>query len=165
LQGRDAEALFLLARVYERLGRIDDSQKTMSEAVRLSPRVERWRNQPLPKLERLRTSADLPSVEWTPSRLARRAKGQDVDLWVESVQKLVDSELYGEAMGQLQEITRVFPASSDAHLLKAQIYFRQRDYDRALEEVDATLRLEPGDTAALKLKKDLEVQSPTPRNP
>jgi tetratricopeptide (TPR) repeat protein len=164
LQGRDAEALFLLARVYERLGRSEESQRTMSQAVRLSQRVDRWWNQPLPKLERLRTAADLPSVEWTPARLARRAKGQDVDQWVESVQKLVDSELYGEALGQLQEMTRVFPVSSDAHLLKAQIYFRQRDYDRAVEEINATLRLEPGDTAALKLKKDLEDQSPSLRN-
>jgi tetratricopeptide (TPR) repeat protein len=76
LRGRDSEALFLLGRTYEKLGRIDDSQKQITQATRLSQRVERWLTQPLPKLERFATTTTFRSHEevWNDQRLARRAR-------------------------------------------------------------------------------------------
>src|SRR5262249_17377480 len=94
LQGRDGEAFFLVGRASERLGRKDESQRMIAQAIRLSPRVERWSNQPLPNLQRLRIQFDItdlrlsqPNGIWTDKRLARRAGGQDVAAWLESVQK------------------------------------------------------------------------------
>lgn len=143
LQGRDAEAMFLLARSYERAGRVDEAQKTMAQATRLSTRVERWQTQPPTKLERLRDLQDplpLRASEgfhlWTGDRLARRAKGRDVNAWLESVQTQIDSQMYGDAIRDLQNAFVVFPNSSDAHLLLAQVYQGQKNYDGALNEIE-----------------------------
>ncbi len=63
LRGRDSEALFLLGRTYEKLGRVEESQKLIAQATRLSQRVERWLNQPLPKLERFVTTTSFRTHE------------------------------------------------------------------------------------------------------
>jgi tetratricopeptide (TPR) repeat protein len=127
LRGRDSEALFLLGRAYERQGRIDESQKLIAQATRLSQRVGRWLTQPIPRLERLSTTATLRNSNeiWTDARLARRARGQNVTSWLESIQNKIDSNLYGEAIRELQDVIRVFPDSSDARSLLDEVNQRR----------------------------------------
>jgi tetratricopeptide (TPR) repeat protein len=150
LQGRDAEALFLLGRSYERLGRTEDGQKTIAVATRLSPRVERWLAQPLPKLDRLCITPNTSSLNapgatriWTQDRLARRAKGQELSAWMEFVQSQADSQMYGDAIRELKELMLVYPSSSDAHILMGEIYDRQKNYDQAVVEYDLSIALRP----------------------
>jgi tetratricopeptide (TPR) repeat protein len=127
LRGRDSEALFLLGRTYERQGRIDESQKLIAQATRLSQRVGRWLTQPIPRLERLSTTATLRNSDeiWTDARLARRARGQNVTSWLESIQNKIDSNLYGEAIRELQDVIRVFPDSSEARSLLDEVNQRR----------------------------------------
>lgn len=127
VRGRDSEALFLLGRSFERLGRIDESQRAMAQAARLSQRVERWLNQPVPDLDRLAMSTTFPSHRdlWTEQRLARRARGQDQAAWLESIQTSIDSHLYGDALRELQDVIRVYPESTEAHSLLDEVHRRQ----------------------------------------
>jgi tetratricopeptide (TPR) repeat protein len=81
---RDAEALFLQGQAYERLGRTADSQRVISQAIRLSPRLEKWVGQPIPNLARLRaqfnpTELRLPVgvTIWNEPRLSRKKESQD----------------------------------------------------------------------------------------
>ena len=120
LQGRDGEAMFLLARVYEKLGRYDESQKLMSQAIRRLPRVERWLTQPLPKLERLRTTPNIVALRtggglnlWTQERLKRRAKGNDLTPWLEYIQTQIDAQWFGEATRELKMAMMVYPSSAN----------------------------------------------------
>jgi tetratricopeptide (TPR) repeat protein len=76
---RDAEAQFLLGRVYERIGRTEDAQRLFTQSTRLSPRLERWVGAPLPNLTRLRTQFDATELRlpagvslWTEARLSRK---------------------------------------------------------------------------------------------
>jgi tetratricopeptide (TPR) repeat protein len=160
LQGRDAEALFLQGRVYERQGRNDDSQKAISQAIRLSPRIERWVNQPLPSLQRLRIQADTTELRtalqpstWTPNRLSRRALGQDVTAWLESAQTQMESQLYGDALRELQDVIRVFPQSADARLVRGQVYERQKRTDLAINEYQESIYLKPSADAFVLIAK------------
>jgi tetratricopeptide (TPR) repeat protein len=123
LRGRDSEALFLLGKAYERQGRIDESQKLISQAARLSQRVERWLTQPLPKLDRVSAASDFqnPDDIWTPQRFARRAKSQDLASWLEAIQNKIDAYQYGEAIKELQDLIRVYPNSSEANLLLEEV--------------------------------------------
>jgi tetratricopeptide (TPR) repeat protein len=127
LRGRDSEALFLLGRTYERLGRTEEGQKLIAQATRLSQRVERWLTQPLPKLERFATTTTFRGhVEvWSDQRLARRARGQSVNAWLDAVQSDMDSHLYGDALRELHDFTRIFPDSPEARSLLAEVE-RQR---------------------------------------
>ena len=160
LQGRDAEALFLQGRVYERQGRTDDSQKAIAQAVRLSPRIERWINQPLPSLQRLRIQADTtelrtalqPSI-WSPARLSRRALGQDLTSSLESVQTQMESQLYGDALRDLQDVARVFPQAAEVRLLRGQVYEKQRQNDLAIREYRESIQLKPSADAWVLLAK------------
>jgi len=160
LQGRDAEAMFLLGKSLERLGRIEESQKLISQAIRISPRLERWLAQPLPKLERIRANANITSLRtgdtlnlWTPARLARRAKGQDLKTWLDYVQSEVDSQFYGEAIRELSQAMHAYPNSPDAHMLMAQIYDRQKSYDQAVGEYELSISLRPSVDAYVMLAK------------
>jgi Flp pilus assembly protein TadD len=128
VRGRDSEALFWLGRTYERLGRIEESQRAISRAVRLSQRVERWMNQPLPDLNRLAPTTSFLSYEdtWTEPRLARRARGQDLPARLESIQTAIDSYSYGDALRELQNVIRVYPESSEARSLLEEVHRRQR---------------------------------------
>jgi tetratricopeptide (TPR) repeat protein len=123
LRGRDSEALFLLGRTYEKQGRLDDSRRLIAQASRLSQRVERWQNTPLPRLERLVTATTFRSHDdvWNDRRLARRARGQDLSAWLELVQADIDSYLYGGALRKLQDVMKVFPESSEARLLMNEV--------------------------------------------
>jgi len=83
-RGRDAEALFLLGRTYERLGRTQDSQRLLGQATRLSPRLERLVGQPVSNLARLRTQFNATELRmspgtsiWNEVRLARKLAAQD----------------------------------------------------------------------------------------
>jgi tetratricopeptide (TPR) repeat protein/TolB-like protein len=127
LRGRDSEALFLLGRAYERQGRPEESQRLISLATRLSQRVERWLTQPLPRLERINTSTVFRNgVEiWTAKRLARKARGQDLSAWLDAIQTDIDSNLYGEAIRELQEVVRVFPDSAEARSLLDEVNRRR----------------------------------------
>jgi tetratricopeptide (TPR) repeat protein/TolB-like protein len=123
LRGRDSEALFLLGRTYEKQSRVDESRRLIAQAARLSPRVERWQTQPLPKLERFVTTTTFRSHDdvWTDSRLARRARGQNVQAWLEIVQSDMDSYSYGDALRALRDVLKVFPDSSEARSLSDEI--------------------------------------------
>jgi tetratricopeptide (TPR) repeat protein len=127
LRGRDSEALFLRGRTYEKLGRLDESQKDITQATRLSQRVERWLNQPLPRLDRLATSTVFRSHGeiWTEPRLARRARGQDLAAWLESIQTNVDSYLFGDALRELQDVLRIYPQSAEARSLLDEVHRQQ----------------------------------------
>lgn len=121
LRGRDSEALFLLGRANERIGRLDESQRLIAQATRLSQRVERWLNQPLPKLERLSTTTVFRNRQeiWTDQRLSRRTA------WLELVQNYIDSYMYGEAIRELQDMIRVFPNSTEARSLLEEVTQRR----------------------------------------
>jgi Flp pilus assembly protein TadD len=127
LRGRDSEAIFLRGKVYERLGRREDSQRATAQAVRLSQRLERWLSQPIPKLERVRPSTSFrkPDEIWTAQRLARRAKGQDVDSWLEAIQTEIDANHYGEAIRELETVLRVYPSSTEARALLEEVNARR----------------------------------------
>ncbi len=160
LQGRDGEAMFLLSRSLERLGRLDEAQRLMAQATRMSPRVERWLTQPLPRLERLRSTPDIESLRlsgfqivWTQERLARRAKGQELSAWLEFIQTQVDSQLFGDAIRELKEALLVYPRSSDAHILLAQIYERQRAFDQAVVEYELSISYRPAAESYLMLAR------------
>src|SRR4030095_15267115 len=71
---RDSEAVFLLGKAYDRLGRADESQRMTDQALRLSPRLGRFLTQPVPNLVRVRT-------EFNPTEL-RMSAGKD--LWKEA---------------------------------------------------------------------------------
>jgi tetratricopeptide (TPR) repeat protein/TolB-like protein len=124
LRGRDSEALFLLGRTYEKQGRLDESQKAIAQAARLSQRVERWMNQPIPELERLAgtTTFRTHNEIWTEERLRRRARGQDLAAWLESIQTDVDSYLFGDALRELSDLIRVFPESAEARSLLEDVH-------------------------------------------
>jgi tetratricopeptide (TPR) repeat protein len=77
---RDTEAVFLLGRVYESLGRADESRRLTGQALRLSPRLSRWLTQPVPNLVRVRTQFSPTELRmasagglWTEARRLRRA--------------------------------------------------------------------------------------------
>ena len=170
LEGRDGEALFLLGRAYEKVGRLDESSRLIAQATRLSPRVERWLTQPLPNLVRLSSEADpaelrlpLDASLWNEQRLMRRAGSRDVAAWLDAVQTQLDSQLYGEAIRQLLEIVKVFPMSVDARVQLAQVYEGQREYEKAMQAVQQALILDPANTEALALKQELERQLAAPR--
>jgi tetratricopeptide (TPR) repeat protein len=159
LQGRDSEALFLLGRVYEKQGRTE-SRRMIAQAIRSSPRVERWLSQPLTDNQRIATQVDPTEIRfalqtsiWNPSRLSRRALGIDLPMWLENVQNQVDSQLYGEAQRELQDILRTFPESPDARLLVAQVYQRQRQFDLALSEYRRSIELKPSADAYVLLAR------------
>jgi tetratricopeptide (TPR) repeat protein/TolB-like protein len=128
LRGRDSEALFLLGRTYEKLGRIDESQKLITQATRLSQRVERWLTQPLPRLERFATTTTFRSHEdvWNDPRLARRARGLGMSAWLDVVQSDLDAHLFGDALRELHDVTRIYPDSVEARSLLEEVD-RQRN--------------------------------------
>src|SRR5215470_10684236 len=119
LRGSDSEALFLLGRTYEKLGRRDESQKLIAQATRLSQRVERWVTQPLPKLERFVTTTSFRTHEetWNDERLARRARGQGATVWLDAIQSELDAHMFGEAQRELRDVMRIFPDSTEARSL------------------------------------------------
>jgi tetratricopeptide (TPR) repeat protein/TolB-like protein len=127
LRGRDSEALFLLGRTYERFGRIDDARRATAQAARRSQLVERWMNQPLPELLRLAMTTTFRSHNeiWTDQRLERRAHRQDLSTWLESIRNVIDSYQYGEAIRDLQNVTRLFPESSEARSLLQEVHRQQ----------------------------------------
>jgi tetratricopeptide (TPR) repeat protein len=150
LRGRDPEAIFLEGRIYERLGRLDESQRLIASAVSLSPRLQRWVNQTLPNLGRLRPQINVTEIRlapqgsiWNQARLSRRSNGRDLAGWLDSVQESVDSQSYGDALQELQEIDRTFPQSSESRLMFAQIYEDQKRNDLAVSEYKRALLLKP----------------------
>jgi tetratricopeptide (TPR) repeat protein len=127
LRGRDSEALFLLGRSYEKLGRLDESQKLIAQAARLSQRVERWSTQPIPKLERLALGTVFRNRDevWTDRRIARLVQAEGVGTFLERVQNQIDLHFYGEAIRELQYLLRVSPDSVDAQSLLEEVGQRQ----------------------------------------
>jgi hypothetical protein len=93
----------------------------------LSQRVERWLNQPLPKLERLASATVFQSHSetWTEQRLVRRARSQDLGTWLESIQTEIDSYLLGDALRELQDVVRIFPESAEARSLLEEVHQQQ----------------------------------------
>jgi tetratricopeptide (TPR) repeat protein len=80
---RDSETVFLLGRTYDRLGRTDESQRLTAQALRLSPRLQRWLSQPIPNLARTRaqfnaTELRMPTAGgiWNDARRLRKAQAQ-----------------------------------------------------------------------------------------
>jgi tetratricopeptide (TPR) repeat protein len=160
LQGRDPEALFLLGRVYEKQGRTAESRRMIAQAIRSTPRVERWLSQPLTDNQRIAPQVDPTEIRfalqtsiWNPSRLSRRALGIDLPAWIENAQNQMDSQLYGEAQRELQDILRTFPESPDARLLVGQVYQRQRQFDLALSEYRRSIELKPSADAYVLLAR------------
>ena len=81
---RDSEAVFLLGRAYDRLGRADESRRMTDQALRLSPRLGRFLTQPVPNLVRVRTEFNPTELRmsagsglWNEARIARRAAAQE----------------------------------------------------------------------------------------
>ena len=128
VRGRDSEALFLLGRTYEKQGRAEDSQRLIARASRLSQRVERWLTQPLPKLERFATTTTFRSHDetWNDQRLGRRALGLGLAAWIDIIQADIDAYLFGDALRELHDLTRIFPDSSEALSLLSEVD-RQRN--------------------------------------
>ncbi|HEX4998052.1 MAG TPA: tetratricopeptide repeat protein [Terriglobia bacterium] len=158
LEGRDAEAMFILGKAYDRAGRPEEAQRTVAEALRLSPRLERWNAQLPDGLERL--SSEFPRVlvpgartVWSASRLERRAASQDVNALLAAASKLIDTTFYGAATRQLKEILSLFPKSAETHEMLAHIYDLQRDYAGAIRELQASVSLEPSANAYVKLAR------------
>src|SRR4029079_12686458 len=123
---RDAEALFLRGRIAERLGRPEDAQRQIAAAVNQSPRLSRWVNRTLPNFRRLRAKPDVTAIRispqtsiWNEERLARRSTGRDIAAWLDRVQDMIDSERFGDALRQLQDIALTFPRSAETRLMFA----------------------------------------------
>jgi Flp pilus assembly protein TadD len=85
LQGhpRDSETLFLLGRAYDRLGRVEESRRLTAQALRLSPRLQRWLTQPIPNLARIRAQFDATELRvpaeggiWNAARRVRKTEAQ-----------------------------------------------------------------------------------------
>lgn len=84
LQGhaRDSETAFLLGRVYEKLGRAEDSRRLTAQAIRFSPRLERWLSQPIPNIARVRAQFNVSELRtggtgiWTQARRLRKAAAE-----------------------------------------------------------------------------------------
>jgi tetratricopeptide (TPR) repeat protein len=161
MKGRDAEALYLLARAYERAGRAVEAQRLTADALRLSPRVERWSGRLPAEVERLaavpgtshRPSAVPPENLWSAQRLERRAASQDLQLWLQAVGLQVAAESFGEAIRQLREVAVVFPASAQPHEMLARIYEQQRNNALAVRELEAAARLDPSTPYLLALAR------------
>jgi tetratricopeptide (TPR) repeat protein/TolB-like protein len=160
LEGRDAEAMFLLSRAYERAGKIDDGQRLLAQAVRISPRLERWTVQPIPKLVRLRQTPDLTALRvagaptlWSPERLQRKAKAEDLAAWVEFVQTQAGSQLYGDALRELKELLSVFPHSSEGYVLMGQIHEHQKTYEQAAADYEKAIAIHPAPETFVMLAK------------
>jgi len=150
LTSRDAEAIFLQGRIYERLGRIEESQRLIASAVNFSPRLARWVNQPVPNFRRLRPQPNVTEIRlapqltiWTEERLLRRAHGRDIATWLDVIQKSVDSQFYGEALRELQDLSRTFPQSAETHLMFAEVYEDQKQNDLAVAEYQRAIALKP----------------------
>jgi len=78
---RDSETVFLLGRAYDRIGRAEESQQLTAQALRLSPRLQRWLTQPIPNLARTRAQFDatelrMPGGIWSDARRRRKAEAQ-----------------------------------------------------------------------------------------
>jgi len=80
---RDSETVFLLGRTYERLGRAEESQRLTAQALRLSPRLQRWLEQPIPNLARVRSQFDATELRmsaagdlWNEARRGRKAAAE-----------------------------------------------------------------------------------------
>jgi tetratricopeptide (TPR) repeat protein len=150
LNSRGAEAIFLQGRIYERLGRIEESQRLIASAVNLSPRLARWVNQPLTNFRRLRLQPNVTEIRlapqrtiWNEERLQRRAHGRDIATWLDVVQKSIDSQLYGEALRELQDIARTFPQSAETRLMFAEVYEEQKQNNLAVAEYQRAIALKP----------------------
>jgi tetratricopeptide (TPR) repeat protein/TolB-like protein len=150
LEGRDGEALFILGRSYERAGRAEDGQREITAATRLSPRVERWSAQIPGDLERLSNEVPptirrpgLPNNIWSDRRLARRAASQNLASLLSTVSRQIDTEFYGAAIRQVQEILTLFPKSAEAHETLARVYELQREYPLAIRELQSAVSIEP----------------------
>src|SRR5207253_3149622 len=95
--------------------------------TRRSPRVERWLSQSMPKLDRLRSTPNLTSLRtadmslWTEDRLKRRAKGQDLAPWLAYIQKQIDSQSYGDARRELEQVLMVYPGSPEALSMRGEL--------------------------------------------
>ena len=83
---RDSETVFLLGRAYDRLGRAAESRRLTEQALRLSPRLQRWLEQPIPNLARLRAQFDATELRtsgsgglWNESRRARKVAAQTAE--------------------------------------------------------------------------------------
>jgi tetratricopeptide (TPR) repeat protein len=83
---RDSETMFLLGRTYERLSRMDEAQRLTAQALRLSPRLQRWLDQPIPNLARARSQFDATELRtastggiWNESRRKRKVVAQAAD--------------------------------------------------------------------------------------
>ena len=83
---RDSETAFLLGRVYDRLGRMEESRRLTAQALRLSPRLQRWLTQPIPNLARIRAQFNPTDLRiaasggiWTDARRLRKAAAQAVE--------------------------------------------------------------------------------------
>jgi len=128
LRARDSEALFLLGRCYEKRGRLQESRRLIARASRLSQRVERWSNRPIPRLERFAPSTAFRDYDelWTDRRIARRARTLDLPSWLDIVQRDIDSYLFGDALRDLRDLMKIFPDSSEARSLLNEID-RQRN--------------------------------------
>jgi hypothetical protein len=64
---------------------------------------------------------------WTEQRLARRVRGHDLSAWLESVQTVIDSHQYGEAIHDLQQVIRVFPEAAEPRSLLEKVHRQQRE--------------------------------------
>jgi tetratricopeptide (TPR) repeat protein len=127
LRGHDSEALYLLGRTYEKLGKLGESQKLVSQASRLSQRLERSTGDLALGLERVAALSSFANGNeiWTDRRLARRARGEGLAASLESAQNYLDAYLYGEAIRELRIAVRVFPDASEAQGLLEEVH-RQR---------------------------------------
>jgi len=119
LRGRDSEALLLLGRTYEQQSRFEESQKLISQAIRLSQRVQRWLSQKPTRIERFVTTTTFRSHDeiWNDKRLVRRGRRQDLNGWLDVIQGDIDSYLFGDALRELHDIIRIYPDSSEARSL------------------------------------------------
>jgi tetratricopeptide (TPR) repeat protein len=171
LEGRDAEAWFVLGRAYERGGRPEDAQRAIAEAGRFSPRVERWSAQFPADLERLSTAVPLAvrrhgvDTVWAEQRLARRAASQRQNLasWLSMVAREVDGAFYGVAIRQIQEILTLFPKSAEAHELLARVYELQREYPLAIRELQTAVSIEPSAGSYVTLARIYRTTNQTDR--
>lgn len=175
LHGRDAEAQFLLGRAFEKMGR-DDARSLIEQALNQQPRLERWQGAEIPpRLGRLRAQPDVAALRatdadsrnadvlWTPQRMARWAKTQDLNTRLDAAQTLLDSELYGEAALELEDVVLGYPDSSDAYYYLGRVYEFQKEYDRAITAYQRSLQIRETTDTCLALARLFRTLSRLPQ--
>jgi tetratricopeptide (TPR) repeat protein len=155
----DGEAQYILARCLKATGPVDEARLADDEARRLlDNRYAKWEVAPeqMPILSRMKTEfsraayfklerQQQPSAS-APSTPSPRVIAQQQQF--ETARRLVNEGKDAEAVIALDALLQADPANAEAHLLRAQLYQRGSQLDKAIASYTAALNKNPRLVAA-----------------